>query len=149
MKKGKCVKINLYPTIKSTYGTVDSKNLKSIYINIQSWVSPKNEQENWGRIVGNLNRQIKHSVLESIDTKYFLEKSIVDLDLRVSGISHGKKSFFNTEINLFLSTQMDFKSQELKDSVKKIIKSIYRNNISKNNYFEFTISKKPLQIKES
>jgi hypothetical protein len=59
MKKGKSVKINLYNPIKSTYGTVDSKNLKSVYINIQSWVTPKFEQDNWTRIVGNLNREIK------------------------------------------------------------------------------------------
>lgn len=147
MKKGKSVKINLYPSIKSVYGTVDSKNLKSIYINIQSWASPKNEQENWNRIVGNLNRQIKHSVLESINTDIFLEKSIVDLDLRVSGISHGKKSFFNLEINLFLDKEMDFKSLELKESVKKIIKTIYRNNMFSNKYFEFSVTKKELEIK--
>ena len=41
MKKGKSVKLNLYQPIKSLYGTVDSKNLKSIYINIQSWITPK------------------------------------------------------------------------------------------------------------
>jgi len=55
MKKGKSVKMNLYYPIKSTYGTVDSKNLKSVYINIQSWVTPKFEQDNWNRIVGNLS----------------------------------------------------------------------------------------------
>ena len=30
MKKGKSVKLNLYSPIKSVYGTVDSKNLKSL-----------------------------------------------------------------------------------------------------------------------
>lgn len=147
MKKGKTSKINNFESLKVNYGTVDSKNLKSIYINIQSWASPKNEQENWNRIVGNLNRQIKHSVLESINTDIFLEKSIVDLDLRVSGISHGKKSFFNLEINLFLDKEMDFKSLELKESVKKIIKTIYRNNMFSNKYFEFSVTKKELEIK--
>ena len=51
MKKGKSVKLNLYNPIKSSYGTVDSKNLKSIYINIQSWVTPKFEHDNWNRVV--------------------------------------------------------------------------------------------------
>lgn len=148
MKKGKSVKVNLYPSIKSVYGTVDSKNLKSVYINIQSWVSPKNELENWNRIVGNLNRQIKHSVLESVNSKIFLDKSIVDLDLRVSGISHGKKSFFNLEINLFLQEELEFKSYELKESIKKVVKTIYKNNILPNKYFDFTISKKVLDIKD-
>ena len=67
MKKGKTVKINSYPSIKTTYGTVDSKNLKSLYINVQSWVQPKEEYDNWERIVGNLSRDVKHSVLESLN----------------------------------------------------------------------------------
>jgi len=142
MKKGKSVKLNLYNPIKSVYGTVDSKNLKSVYINIQSWVTPKQEYDNWNRVVSNLGREIKHSVFESINQKLFQEKSIVDLDLRTSGISHGKKSFFNLEINLYTNSEMDFKSPEIKDSVKMIVNSIFRNNIQQNKYFEFSTSKK-------
>jgi len=123
MKKGKSVKLNLYNPIKSVYGTVDSKNLKSVYINIQSWVTPKQEYDNWNRVVSNLGREI-------------------DLDLRTSGISHGKKSFFNLEINLYTNSEMDFKSVEIKDSIKTIVKSIFRNNIQQNKYFEFSTSKK-------
>ena len=142
MKEGQSVKLNLYNPIKSVYGTVDSKNLKSVYINIQSWVTPKQEYDNWNRVVSNLGREIKHSVFESINQKLFQEKSIVDLDLRTSGISHGKKSFFNLEINLYTNSEMDFKSVEIKDSIKTIVKSIFRNNIQQNKYFEFSTSKK-------
>jgi hypothetical protein len=141
MKKGKSVKLNLYSPIKSVYGTVDSKNLKSLYINIQSWVSPKFEHDNWNRVVCNLSREIKHSVFNSIDTELFKEQSIVDLDLRTSGISHGKKSFFNLEVNLYTTKEFDFKSIELKESVKKIVKNIVRENVIENKYFDFSISK--------
>jgi hypothetical protein len=142
MKKGKSVKLNLFNPIKSVYGTVDSKNLKSVYINIQSWVTPKEEYDNWNRVVSNLGREIKHSVFESINQNLFKENSIVDLDLRTSGISKGKKSFFNLEINLYTLSEMDFKSTEIKDSVKTIVKSIYKNNVIQNKYFEFSNSKK-------
>lgn len=141
MKKGKSVKLNVYSPIKSVYGTVDSKNLKSLYINIQSWVSPKFDHDNWNRVVCNLNREIKHSVFNSIDTELFKEQSIVDLDLRTSGISHGKKSFFNLEVNLYTTKEFDFKCPELKESVKKIIKNIVRDNVIENKYFDFSISK--------
>jgi hypothetical protein len=141
MKKGKSVKLNLYSPIKSVYGTVDSKNLKSLYINIQSWVTPKFDQDNWNRIVCNLSREIKHSVFNSIDSELFKEQSIVDLDLRTSGISHGKKSFFNLEVNLYTTKEFDFKSPELKESVKKIIRNIVRDNVIENKYFDFSISK--------
>jgi hypothetical protein len=141
MKKGKSVKLNLFSPIKSVYGTVDSKNLKSLYINIQSWVSPKFEHSNWNRIVCNLNREIKHSVFNSIDINTFKENSIVDLDLRTSGISHGKKSFFNLEVNLYTNKEFDFKSPELKESIKKIVRNIVRDNIIENKYFDFSLSK--------
>ena len=142
MKKGKSVKLNLYNPIKSSYGTVDSKNLKSVYINIQSWVTPKFEHDNWNRVVCNLSREIKHSVYNSITTEIFQEKSIVDLDLRTSGISHGKKSFFNLEVNLYTNIELDFKSYEIKESIKKIVKNIFKNNINENKYFDFSTSKK-------
>lgn len=142
MKKGKSVKLNLSEKFKSTYGTVDSKNLKSVYINIQSWVCPKIDLDNWNRVVCNLSRELKHTVFDSIDTKIFKKNSIVDLDLRTSGIGIGKKSFFNLEINLYLENSEDFKSIELKNSVKKIISDIYNTNISKNNFFDFTLTKK-------
>lgn len=141
MKKGKSVKLNLYSPIKSVYGTVDSKNLKSLYINIQSWVSPKFDHDNWNRVVCNLSREIKHSVFNSIDDELFKEQSIVDLDLRTSGISHGKKSFFNLEVNLYTTKEFDFKSPELKESVKEIIRNIVRDNVIENKYFDFSISK--------
>lgn len=142
MKKGKSVKLNLYNPIKSMYGTVDSKNLKSIFINIQSWVTPKQENDNWNRIVGNLNRSIKHSVFNSNSSEFFTNKTIVDLDLRVSGISAGKKSFFNLEVNLYTNEIIDFKSEKLKIEIKKIIKNIYSDNIEKNKYFVFSKFKK-------
>lgn len=144
MKKGKTVKINSYPSLKTTYGTVDSKKLKSLYINIQSWVQPKDEYENWDRIVGNLSRDVKHSVLESLNLNLYKNNFIVDLDLRTSGINVNKKSFMNLEINLFTNTEMDFKSNTIKDSVKLIVKEIYKECVLKNKYFIFTPSKSSL-----
>jgi len=142
MKKGKSVKINLSNHFKSVYGTVDSKNLKSVYINIQSWVNPKNELENWSRIVRNFSRDIKHTVFNSIDESIFILETIVDLDLRTSGIFYGKKSFLNLEINLFTNKECDFKSNEIKNSIKKIVNNIQDYNILSNKYFNFTLTKK-------
>jgi hypothetical protein len=80
-------------------------------------------------------------VYNSISPTIFKDKSIVDLDLRTSGISHGKKSFFNLEVNLYTNQEFDFKSIELKESVKKIVRSIIRDNVIENKYFDFSISK--------
>lgn len=141
MKKGKTTTINGFRTAKVQYRTVDSKNFKSLYLNFQTWVEPKDDYENWSRIVLNLNRAIKHSVFDNIDKNLFDEKFIVDLDLRTSGLTLRKKSFMNLEINLFLIDEIDFKSLKLKKSLKKLIKSVHSDVLSKNEYFKFYLTK--------
>ena len=141
MKKGKTTKLTGYRTFKSHYGTIDAQNLKSIYVNLQTWVEPKDEVENWNRVVLNMSRSVKHSVLENINKEVFDNKFIVDLDLRTSGLHLKKKSFMNLEVNLFLHEPMDFKSPKLKKHDKSLIKSLYGDVINKNKYFKFYLTK--------
>ena len=142
MKKGKTSKLVGYKSSKINYGTVDSKHLKSLYINIQSWVEPSDDYENWTRIVLNMSRAVKHSIYEIINREIFDENFIVDLDLRTSGIQYKKRSFMNLEINLFLINEIDFKSPELKKSIKDIVNSIHTDVFKGNEYFKFHVSKK-------
>lgn len=142
MKKGKTSKIQGFKSAKVIYGTVDSFELKSIYLNIQTWVEPNKESDNWSRVVLNLSRSIKHIVYNSINRNLFEENFIVDLDLRSSGITLGKKSFMNLEINLFLKDKtIDFKSTKLKDSLKEMVKDIFNHNFNKSDYFGFSLTK--------
>lgn len=141
MKKGKTCKINGFRTFKSQYGTIDSQTLKSVYLNLQTWVEPKDEIENWNRVVLNMTRNVKHSVYENLNKELFDDKFIVDLDLRTSGIQLKKKSFMNLEVNLYLKEHMDFKSPKLKKVVKNLIKEIYGDVFSKNKYFKFYLTK--------
>lgn len=141
MKKGKSVRLNGYKDFKVTYGTVDSKNLKSIYINIQSWVEPKQEYNRVESIINNLSRSIKHNVLETIDKEIYDKKFIVDLDLRSSGIHLNKKSFMNLEFYLYTNEHNNFKSREILNSVRDIVDSVLRENLINNQYFNFYSSK--------
>jgi hypothetical protein len=151
MKKGKTSKIVGFKSAKVLYGTVDSINLKSIYLNIQTWVEPKKEVENWSRVVLNLSRAIKHSIYEKIKTTNFDDKFIVDLDLRSSGLSTNKKSFMNLEINFFVKDNIElvFKDTIIKDSLKDITSKIFQDNFKNNQYFKFYISKNIKPSKES
>jgi hypothetical protein len=143
MKKGKTSKLQGFKTAKVIYGTVDSFELKSVYLNIQTWVEPKIELENWNRVVLNLSRAIKHTIYHYKNEKLFSQNFLVDLDLRSSGIVLGKKSFLNLEINFFLNnTDVDFKSNELKENLKHITKNIFKENFSNNKYFNFSLTKK-------
>ena len=141
MKKGKTSKINGFRSSKVSYGTVDSKEFKSLYLNIQTWVEPKKEVDNWSRLVLNTNRSIKHSVYNNLDKTIFDEKFIVDMDLRTSGLQPKQKSFMNLEINLFLIQEIDFKSIKLKRSLKKLTKDIYDDVFIRNENFKFYLTK--------
>ena len=43
MKSGKYIPLGTYNDVKIGYGTVDSKNLKTIYLKLNSWLQPENE----------------------------------------------------------------------------------------------------------
>jgi hypothetical protein len=147
MKKGKTARIIGVKNAKVTYGTVNSVEFKSVYLNIQTWVDPKKESENWQRIVLNFSREIKHAIYEKLDKNLFDEKFIVDLDLRASGLNLGKKSFANLEINFYIKDdKLDFKSNKLKESLKKIMKNIFDTTFSKNEYFKFFLTKNPKNL---
>ena len=149
MKKGKTSKLNLFDEAKCHYGTVDSKNFKSIYIVLQTWIEPIVEHSNWNKITGELKRQILHTLLEVADPTTFEKKYIVDLDLRTSGIQKNKKSFMNIEITLFIHNNIhDFKSPILRDKIKKILNCVYNDDLKQNKHF--TLSKtKVVEFKES
>ena len=132
MKKGKTSKLNIFDDAKCQYGTVDSKNFKSIYLILQTWVEPKDDYTNWVSITGSIKRQILHTLLE-----------VVDLDLRTSGLQKNKKSFLNLEITLFIHNDTyDFKSLILRSKIKNILSAIYKDDLKNSLYF--TLSKTKL-----
>jgi hypothetical protein len=150
MKKGKTSFLQGFKTAKIVYGTVDSIKLKSLYLNIQTWVEPIYECDNWTRTVLNLSRSIKHSIYESINKKIFDEKFIVDLDLRSSGLNINKKSFMNLEINFYIIQEdLDFKGNEIKESLQQITHQIFKDNFLDNENFNFYLTKKSKINKES
>jgi len=142
MKKGKTSQIDGFDNAKIVYGTVDSVNLKSIYLNIQTWVEPIIELEDWNRVVLNLSRDVKHSIYETMNQEVFNSTFIVDLDLKSSGLSQLKKSFMNLEINFYLNQEnLEFKDDNIKNSLHKITSEIFNRNFNKNKYFNFYLTK--------
>ena len=146
MKKGKTSKLSGYRNARVTYGTVDSKELKSIYINFQTWLSPKKEFEKWNKQITILERNIKQVVIDTINKKIFKETFIIDLDVKLSGLSYGKKSFVNLEITLFTTQIMDFREQSIKNNIKDISDAIYVDCFLNSKDFNFSLTKKDPQM---
>ena len=147
MKKGKSCVLKGYKNLKCSYGTVDAKNLKSIYLNIQSWVEPKEYYEDWSKQVSYFTKVVKNLLSEIIDKFIFELKYIVDMDLRTSGISLNKRSFMNLEITFFIKEKVDFKSIRLKNSIKDIIKIIQKEAFESSKLFDFYLTKNDDKVK--
>ena len=147
MKKGKTSKLDLFEDAKCYYGSVDTTELKSIYLVLQTWVIPKMEKENWNTTVGSVTRTIKHKILEKINRDLFKEYFIVDMDLRTSGIKLTKSSFLNLEITLFTKNNIEFKSEDLSKEMSKIIKEIHNKILSNSKYFTIQYSKTKEKLK--
>lgn len=147
MKKGKELKVKNNKNFNIRYGTVDNKNPKSIYINLSSWITPTSDDEfNYSRIIKNLDKAIRQSIYDFISKKstnlFFKDHTIVDFDLRKSGIKYGKTSYLSCEITLYLRNQISVTSIEVADEINQIINCVIKNNFSENEFFLFKKKKK-------
>lgn len=141
MKTGKYIPLGTYNDIKIGYGTVDFKNLKSVYLKLNSWIEPDNDTDDFDKIIFKTRRDIKKLISE-LDTQYFKQQSIVDLDIRTKGIKTNKKSFMDLDITLFVDKQFDVKSKEVKNIIKTIIENIIDTSLTDKNLFNFNKTKK-------
>ena len=147
MKKGKTTKLDLFKDAKCYYGSVDTTDLKSVYLVLQTWVTPTQDRENWNTTVGVISRTIKHKILERYNKDIFKEHFIVDMDLRTSGIKVSKSSFLNLEITFFTKQKIDFKSSDLCDEITKLTKEIHNEILLKSKYFKIQYSKTDIKVK--
>ena len=141
MKIGKYIPLGTYNEVKMGYGTVDFKNLKTIYLKINTWVQPENETEDFDSTIHKSRRRIKE-IIYNLKNPYFKQQSIVDLDIRTKGIKLEKRSFMNLEVTLYVEKQFDVKSKELKTFIKDLGENIVDVGLSDKMLFNFYKTKK-------
>jgi hypothetical protein len=141
MKTGKFIPLGYYENVKIGYGTVDFKNLKTVYIKLNSWLLPESETDNFELILSRTRREIK-TYLYYLENEFFKKENIVDLDVRTKGIKLEKKSFMNLEITLFVKNQFDIRDKEVKKTIKSISENIIDGNLKDKNLFNFYKNKK-------
>ena len=59
MKIGKYIPLGTYNDVKIGYGTVDFKNLKTIYLKLNSWLQPENETDDFNYVISKSRKKIK------------------------------------------------------------------------------------------
>ena len=145
LKQGREINTKTSKYFRTSYGTVDVKSFKSIYLNLSSWVEPLHEIERWNERINRMKYKIKSTIHNSLTKTPFREKVIVDLDLRSSGIKMGKRSFMKCEVTLFLNNlknSKDLKSKEIKNSVELLTTEIIDKSFKTSKDFEFYSTKK-------
>ncbi len=141
MKNGKYISLGDYSNVKIGYGTVDFKNLKTIYLKLNSWVQPKNNEDDFNYSINKTRRVIKEIVYK-LKNENFKPQCIVDLDIKTRGIKIEKRSFMNLEVTLFIENQFDVKSKTTKLLIREIIETIVETGLSDKNLFNFNKNKK-------
>jgi len=142
MKTGKTIPITVHPKFKAHIGTVDSKTLKSIYVQFSSWAKPIKEYDCWRCVVKNFRKLLKTRVTNLIDKTKFKDNIIVDLDLRSSGVAVGKKSFMKCEMTFFTSSRLNLKDTKTIYKIEEKTRKLINEELKDNEYFSFHSSKK-------
>lgn len=150
-KHGKELKIKTNNEYNVKFGCVDNLNAKSVYIDISSWMEPIEDNDlNYAKIVCDLNKKIKQQIYNHLyyngNNEYILDRTIVDFDLKESGIRFGKRSFMNCQITLFTVNKQPITDIELQESLKNIFNMLVNDVFSCNRYFTYHKRKKDLLI---
>ena len=141
MKTGKRIPLTVDSKFKSHIGTVDSKNLKSLYIQFSSWVEPISESSCWECVVKDFKKSIKTEMSGLLNLNNFKPKVIVDLDLRSSGISLSKRSFMKCEITMFTNQKLNLKDKNLVIELEEKTNRLINKESTSHKHFNFYSSK--------
>lgn len=141
MKTGKYIPLGVYKNVKIGYGTVDFKNLKTIYLKLNSWIQPENETDDFDYTISKTRRVIKE-IVYNLMNPYFKQQCIVDLDIRTKGIKLEKRSFMNLEVTLYVDKQFDVKSKEIKNNLRDIMENLIETGLDNKKLFNFYQTKK-------
>jgi len=137
--RGTELKLHEIENYTISIGTIDRNNPTSLYVKITAWGNPSSEDlKDYGVIVRKLGKRVKTYLYNHLDTKLFNhEKTMVDLDMRESGIRYGKSSFLNCEITLFQHKEYDIKSKTLLNSLRNTIGNITTTILNEDENFIF------------
>ena len=141
MKLGRFIPLGNYRDVKIGYGTINHKDLKTIYLKLNSWLEPEDSDLDFDSIVRSTRNKIK-KLIYNLGFDIFRPESIVDLDIRTKGISKDKRSFMDLEITLYVLKDIDIKSDKLKQDMNSLIRVIIDDCLDNDLLFNFNKKKK-------
>jgi hypothetical protein len=139
MKTGKEIKSSIFNDFNVIFGSVNNKNPKSVYLNVSAWSQPKEDCDgNYNRAIRNLIKKIKQTLFNySSNLNLNKEMTIVDLDLRESGIRKGKRSFMSCEVTFYLNVEIPVNSEEMKTNLNNVAQELIDKVFEQCDTFDF------------
>ena len=141
MKLGRYIPLVDHKNVKIGYGTINHKNLKTIYLSLNSWLEPNEICEDYDAILRSSKNKIKRLV-HNLGHGLFREESIVDLDVRTKGIKKEKRSFMNLEVTLYTLKQVNVKDKDLKTDMYGLLCEIIDTCLDNELLYNFHKKKK-------
>lgn len=141
MKLGRYIPLGEHNNVKIGYGTINHKDLKTIYLSFNSWLQPDEDYDDYDVIVKSSRNKIK-KLIYNLGSEIFRPESIVDLDIRTKGIKKEKRSFMNLEITLYTLKQLNIKDSDLKNTMENLLKEIVDTCLDDVSLFNFNLNKK-------
>lgn len=140
MNRGKIFKIDTGNNFKIKYGTVNNKDIKSVFINLTSWVSLVDDYSKNNFLINKLRKRIQTILHENVNKDIFIgDLFIIDLDIRESGLKNSIQTFMSLDVNLYLKkNNLTFKDEILVKELEDYI-DIIKNEL--NNYEDFNFIK--------
>jgi hypothetical protein len=144
VKKGKQMKLEMFDNYKVNIGTVDNKTPKSLYVTISAWGKPINlDDDNYVVAIKKLNKDIKKKVYEILPKNLFDgNRSIVDFEIKESGISNERRSYMNCELTLYKLNDFKIQNNLINDAVKLVTSKVIAEVFDLNPHFTFHKTKK-------
>jgi len=137
--------ININDNMNVTFGSVDKNNPKTVYIKFSAWANTINFDEDleYKTVVRKLAKEIKRYIYFNINQDIFKnDMTMVDMDMRESGITDGKSSFMSCEVTLFQINNYLLAGDIISDELIRLCKHICSDIYGNDSYFEFFKHKK-------
>lgn len=147
--RGTELKVQTFKKYNVVFGAMNKNKPKSLYIKISAWGNPKLTNEiNYRSVIRRINKRIRTILYNNLNQdKFDINKTMVDLDMRDSGIYYGKSSFMSCEITLYQHNHHLLISEIIQEELNSIVNEILKESFMKDEHFTFYKKKSEAKIK--
>lgn len=142
MRFGKIIEREKNEKVKVISGTVDYKDFKSVYLQMDTWVTPLCDSIKARNKIKLLPFLMRRHLTQKINKNLFRDKFITNIDFKINGIKGNKKSFISIENVFFIkNSDIQLNSKELKENLNYITNSITASFFNDDENFKFSSKK--------